>query len=90
VSTKTSAAAINNPVDIRVSGSPFRTGCGPRTNRQKRIIWQNTVGRGCQRLKARGGLAPVREQHPFALCDAAQNGLRVLTELEHGDCFHTI
>jgi hypothetical protein len=31
----------------------------------------------------------MREQESFTLCDAPQNGLSVLTKLEHSNRFHT-
>ena len=49
----------------------------------------NIVGRGRQRLEARGRLASMREEEPFALRDAPENGLRILTKFEHRNGFHT-
>ena len=84
----TSTAAINEAIDIAVSRFTFRAGRGPRTDGQKRIIYGSIVGRGRQGFEARGTLAPMREEEPFAVRDAPKNRLRVLTKFEHRNRFH--
>ena len=46
------------------------------------------AGSGNYRFEPGRRLAPVREHEPLSLGDAAQDGLRVPTELEHGHGFH--
>ena len=85
---KTSIAAINKAIDIAVSRFPFRAGDGARTDGQKRIIYGSIVGRGHKGFEARGTLAPMREEEPFAVRDTPENGLRILTKFEHRNRFH--
>ena len=87
---KTSEAAIENPVNVRVFGLPFGAGFRATGDAKKGIIGR--IGRwpGSQWLQAGGGLASMRKHETLSLGDPAKHTLGVLTKFKHGDRFHKL
>ncbi len=90
LSMKTSAAAIEDAIDVCVLCFALGAGLGAAADTQERIIEQVGRGRGGQRFQACGGLTPVRQQDPFAFGDAAQHTFGILPKFEHGHGFHVV
>lgn len=90
VSMKTSAAPINDAVDIGVFGFAFGTRNGTPANAQKWIIEQGGRRAGIQWLQASGRFAAMGEYEPFTLRDAAQDRLSIFPEFEHGHRLHQV
>jgi hypothetical protein len=84
----TSAAPIEDSVDVRMLRGPLRTWRGAAGDAQEGIPG-GIIGHGSsQWLKAGSGLSPVRENETLAPGDAAQHALGILAKLQHGDGLH--
>lgn len=88
LSMKTSAAAIEDAVDVRMRRGSFGTGLGTTTNAQEGIPGGILRQGNIQRLEPGGGFAPVREDQTLAPGDAAQHAFRFPAKLQHGDKLH--
>jgi hypothetical protein len=85
VSAKTSAAAIEDLIDILMPGPSFRTPGRPAAYSKERIV--RRIGWSCSRnrLQPSRRAAAVRQDETLALGHAAQNTRRISAKVKHRD-----
>ena len=84
----TSAAAIEDAINVLVAGLAFRTGPSTAGNTEERIVGRIGGNSGLDRFEPRGGPPTVRENESLAFPEAAEDAGGVLSEVQHGDGLH--
>ena len=86
----TSAAAIEDPINVLVAGLAFGTARGAAGNTEERIVGRIGGNSGLDRFEPRGGPPAVGENEPLAFPEAAEDAGGVLSEVQHGDGLHYV
>ena len=86
----TSAAAIEDTINVLMGGLAFRTARGAAGNTEEGIVSRIGSNSRLDRFQPRGGPPAMGENEPLAFPDAAEDAFGVLSEVQHGDGLHYV